>query len=253
VDAEALKAEIRRLGPWHHEIEIVPGISTALAREESYPAEYGAVSFLDWRESFRSKLLSVYPQGLDGRSVLDCGCNCGECLFWAKELGAGTCFGFDAREHWIAQGRFLVEHSRLPSDGVTLEVRDLYEVPALGLSQFDVVLFHGLLYHLPDPVTGLKIAGDLAKELIVVNTATVAGVPDGLLQVGQESRTQLLSGIHGLNWYSLGPTVIVRILAWIGFVEWKLLWWTKEAEGGLGRLELLASKTSGLLTSATPL
>jgi hypothetical protein len=136
---------------------------------------------------------------------------------------------------------------------VTLEVRDLYEVPALGLSQFDVVLFHGLLYHLPDPVTGLKIAGDLAKELIVVNSATVAGVPDGLLQVGQESRTQLLSGIHGLNWYPSGPTVIVRILAWIGFVEWKLLWWTKEAEGGLGRLELLASKTSGLLTSATPL
>jgi tRNA (mo5U34)-methyltransferase len=253
MDTEALKDEIRRLGPWHHEIEVVPGISTGLARDETYPEEYGKVSFLDWRDSFRSKLLSVYPQGLEGRSVLDCGCNCGECLFWAKEIGAGKCYGFDAREHWIAQGRFLAEHSQLPSDDVTLEVRDLYEVPAIGLDPFDVVLFHGLLYHLPDPVTGLKIAGDLAKELIVVSTSTVSGLPDGLLVVRQESRTQLLSGIHGLNWFPSGPEVIVRILAWIGFVEWKLLWWTKEAGAGLGRLELLASKKSGLLTSGTRL
>jgi tRNA (mo5U34)-methyltransferase len=255
VDPEALKDEIRRLGPWHHEIEVVPGVSTALARDETYPDEYGKVSLLGvgWRESFRSNILSVYPEGLGGRSVLDCGCNCGECLFWAKEMGAGKCYGFDAHEHWIAQGRFLAEHSQLPSDGLTLEVRDLYEVPALGLDAFDIVLFHGLLYHLPDPVTGLKIAGDLAKELIVVNTATAAGLPDGLLRVGQESRTGLLSGIHGLNWFPSGPEVVARILAWIGFVEWKLLWWRKEDEGGLGRLEILASKTSGLLTSATRL
>jgi tRNA (mo5U34)-methyltransferase len=253
VDAEALKVEIRRLGPWHHEIEVVPGVSTALARDETYPDEYGKVSFLDMRQSFRSKLLSVYPRGLESRSVLDCGCNCGESLFWAKEMGAGQCYGFDAREHWIAQGRFLAEHSRLPSEGVTLEVRDLYEIPSIGLSAFDIVLFHGLLYHLPEPVTGLKIAGDLAKELIVVSTSTAAGLPDGLLQVGQESRTQLLSGIHGLNWYPSGPEVVARILAWIGFVEWKLLWWTKETGGGLGRLELVASKTSGLLKSATRL
>jgi tRNA (mo5U34)-methyltransferase len=253
MDVESLKDEIRRLGPWHHEIEVIPGVSTGLARDETYPKEYGKVSFLDMRQSFRSKLLSVYPKGLDGRSVLDCGCNCGESLFWAKEIGAGHCFGFDAREHWIAQGRFLSEHSQLPSDGVTLEVNDLYEVPKMGLRPFDIVLFHGLLYHLPDPVTGLKIAGDLTKELIVVSTSTAAGLPDGVLRVGQESRTQLLSGIHGLNWYPSGPDVIARVLAWVGFVEWKLLWWIKETEEDLGRLELLGSKTPGLLTSATRL
>jgi tRNA (mo5U34)-methyltransferase len=253
MDAEALKAEIRRLGPWHYVVEVIPGVTTALTHDEKYPEEYGDVTFLDWRESFRSKVLSVYPQGLDGRSVLDCGCNCGGCLFWAKELGAGQCYGFDVRDHWIAQGRFLAENSQLPSDGVTIEVRDLYELPALGLNPFDIVFFHGLLYHLPNPITGLKIAGDLAKELIVVNTATVSGMPDGLLAVGQESRTQVLSGIYGLNWHPSGPEVIARMLAWIGFVEWKLLWWKKEVNPGRGRLEMVASKTPGLLTGATRL
>jgi tRNA (mo5U34)-methyltransferase len=117
------------------------------------------------------------------------------CLYWAKEVGAGRCYGFDAREHGIAQGRFLAEYSQLLSDDVTLELRDLYEVPALNLSAFDIVLFRGLFYHLPDPGEGLKIAGDLAKELIVVNTATVSGLADGLLLVGQESRTNLVSGL----------------------------------------------------------
>ena len=253
MDTETLKSEIRRLGPWHHEIEVVPGVSTAIARDDSYPEQHGKVTFLDWRDSYRSKILSAYPDGLGGRSVLDCGCNCGECLFWSKELGAGRCYGFDAREHWIAQGRFLIEHSQLPSNDVTLEVHDLYEVPALGLEAFDVVLFHGLLYHLPDPITGLKIAGDLTKELIVVNTATVSGQPDGFLMLAKEGRTQLLSGIYGLNWFPSGPEVVARILAWIGFVEWKLLWWKHEVEPGRGRLELLASKTAGVLSSASRL
>lgn len=110
-DTALLEREIKRLGPWHHDIEVVPGITTRLSLNEDYPAELGPVSFLDMRDAVRSKLLSVYPDGLQGRSVLDCGCNCGECLFWAKELGAGECFGFDAREHWINQGRFLAEHS----------------------------------------------------------------------------------------------------------------------------------------------
>lgn len=253
MDPETLKAEIRRLGPWHHEIEVVPGVSTSIARDEPYPEQYGRVTFLDWRDSFRSKMLSLYPGGLGERSVLDCGCNCGECLFWSKELGAGRCYGFDARAHWIAQGRFLIEHSQLQSDDVTLEVHDLYEVPSLGLEPFDVVLFHGLLYHLPDPITGLRIAGDLTRELIVVNTATATGHPDGLLMLGKEGRTQLLSGIYGLNWFPTGPEVVARILAWIGFTEWKLLWWHQEVEPGRGRLELVASKIPGFLSSATRL
>jgi 2-polyprenyl-3-methyl-5-hydroxy-6-metoxy-1,4-benzoquinol methylase len=183
----AIEAQIRELGPWHHEIEVQPGVSTRLALDESYPDEFGPVSFLDLREGIRSKLLAVYPNGLEGRSVLDCGCNCGECLFWAKELGAGQCFGFDAREHWIRQGRFLAEYSQLPSDDVTLEVMNLYDLPDQNLGQFDVVFFHGLLYHLPDPVTGLRIAADHCRELMFVSTSTAAGLPDGLLKVDRRA------------------------------------------------------------------
>ena len=47
---------------------------------------------------------------MEGRRVLDCACNCGYFLFWSRELGAGEGLGFDAREHWIRQARFLAAH-----------------------------------------------------------------------------------------------------------------------------------------------
>ena len=147
----------------------------------------------------------------------------------------------------LDQGRFLTEHSQLPSDGLTLEVINLYELPTRDLGTFDVVLFHGLLYHLPDPITGLKIAADHCAELIVVNTATKSGMPDGYLAVAEESTTALLSGTHGLNWLPTGPAVITRMLRWIGFVETRVLWWHQETGDGWGRLEMVASKRDGIL------
>jgi tRNA (mo5U34)-methyltransferase len=50
--------------------------------------------------------------------VLDCACNCGAFLFWAKELGADECFGFDIRQHWIDQAEFLREHRAWPTEGM---------------------------------------------------------------------------------------------------------------------------------------
>jgi tRNA (mo5U34)-methyltransferase len=244
-----LRRELIELGPWHLDVEITPELSTRAWREsgEPYPESLGAVVFLDNREPFQEKLLTAYPGGLAGRSVLDCACNCGGYLFWAKEIGAGECFGFDVRDHWIRQANFLLEHRQGPTEDVRFAVRDLYELPALGLEPFDVTLFQGILYHLPDPVRGLKIAADLTSELMIVNTGTKAGLPDGLLAVDRESREQVMSGVHGLNWYPTGPEVVSRMLGWVGFAETRLLWWREEIRPGRGRLEIAASKKPGLL------
>jgi SAM-dependent methyltransferase len=247
--AEELRRKIIELGPWHLDVEVTQGLSTRawVDAEQPYPDALGPVAFFDNRARFQQKLLTLYPEGLAGRSVLDCACNCGGYLFWAKEIGAGECFGFDVREHWIDQARLLLEHREGPTDGVRFEVRDLYELPGMGLRPFDITLFQGILYHLPDPVRGLKIAADLTSELMILNTGTRTGLPDGLLAVDSESTEQVMSGVHGLNWYPTGPEVVTRILSWVGFTETRLLWWRKETRPGRGRLEIAASKKPGLL------
>ena len=168
-------------------------------------------------EGFLRRMGRVFPQGMAGRRVLDCACNCGYFLFWSKELGAGECLGFDAREHWIRQARFLAAHRAQPSDGIRFEVCDLYDLPALDPGRFDVTFFNGIFYHLPNPITGLKLAADRTDELLVLNTATMAGRPDGALVADEESPTKLMSGLYGLNWFPTGPRVLTRDPALAGF------------------------------------
>jgi SAM-dependent methyltransferase len=256
LSTDELREEIIRLGPWHLDVEVTPEISTRVSQEApsgTYPEELGEVSMPELYKPFMAKLRRLYQNGLEGRTMLDCGCNCGGYLFWAKEYGAGDCFGFDVREHWIRQARFLVEHRTGPSDGIHFEVCDLYDLPKRGLEPADITLFNGLFYHLPDPITGLKIAADLTNELIIVSTATRDGLPDGLLAADEESRDFLMEGVYGLMWRPTGPEVLDKILRWTGFVETHVTWWkTQTIRPDWGRLEIVAAKTPGLLDRLKP-
>jgi hypothetical protein len=92
----------------------------------------------------------------------------------------------------------------------------------------------------------LKIVAELIQELLILNTATRNGLPDGLLAVSEEGQHQLMSGVHGLNWFPTGPEVLIRILKWMGFVEFRRVWWqntdSQNQAKGLGRLKLLAAR-----------
>ena len=255
-----LRDEVIRLGPWHLDVEITPEISTAAFLEgdpDRYTDDEAGITFHSPREGFLRRLHRAFPSGLEGRSVLDCACNCGAYLFYAKEAGAGRCLGFDLREHWIEQARFLAEHRQKPSDDMRFEVSDLYDLPALDPGRFDVTLFLGIFYHLPDPVTGLKLAADLTNEVLIVNTATKAGFPDGHLVAESESPTKLMSGKYGLSWFPTGPEVLMGVLGWLGFAEARCSVWrhAPRQRDDLDRMEVIAARTPGFFTAwdtATP-
>ena len=193
----------------------------------------------------------IYPGGMGGRSFLDCACNCGAYGFFVKELGAGRTFGFDVRDHWINQAKFIQENRTVgPTDDMRFEVADLYDLPKLGLEPFDFTLFKGIFYHLPDPITGLKAAADLTKEILVVDTAVRVDLPDGMLAIAEEGTDLVMTGVYGLNWFPTGPEVLTRILEWMGFAETRVVYWrtqTKNQRAGLGRLRMIASRKEGLL------
>ncbi|WEJ99749.1 MAG: methyltransferase domain-containing protein [Candidatus Sphingomonas phytovorans] len=242
---DELGAEIRRLGPWHHDIEIAPGIRTGdpAYRPEPDPA-LGTPSIVDPYAKFARAFGDLFPEGLRGRSFLDCACNAGGYLFAARRMGAGRCFGFDVREHWIRQAHFLA--GRLPSADIDAGVCALADVPELGLKPFDVTLFSGILYHLPDPVAGLKIAADLTREVLIVNTETFPAKQDGLI-LNPESRTLLMSGVDGLAWYPTGETVVRQMLASCGFPHTRLRF-NHATEGKRRRLEIWAARDPGVFS-----
>jgi tRNA (mo5U34)-methyltransferase len=220
MDTDALRAEIARLGPWHHALELAPGLWTAeQGPAPALPAEQGTVSTVWPEHTLRTLAAQLWPDGLQGRSFLDCACNAGGYLFAARALGAGPGFGFDIRPHWIDQARFLARH--LPSEGIDFAVADLADLPAMDLPRFDVTWFSGLFYHLPDPVAGLRAAADRTEELIVLSTDVKPAPGDGLI-LNREGTSELMSGVHGLAWLPSNDRVVAKILAWCGFPHTRL-------------------------------
>jgi hypothetical protein len=254
-DSSALLAEIHRLGPWHMNIQLTESLFTGEAfasggaiRERD---RNKGVSLLNLRNYFLEKLRLIYPGGVTDKTFLDCACNAGGYCFWAREAGMDSAFGFDVRAHWIEQARFVQRHRKAgPTDRIEFQICDLYRLPELGRPPADVTMFKGIFYHLPDPVTGLKIAADLTREVMFFNTSTAWGEADGYLKCGWESRENLMSGVHGLKWYATGPKVLADILKWCGFVEQRLMFVVQQHDQPqLGRIEIIASKVPGLLDS----
>ena len=207
------------------------------------------ISLLQLRDNFLKQIDRIYPDGMAGKRFLDCACNAGGYGFWLAERELDYGFGFDVRDHWINQAKFIQETRTVASTNqLEFVVSDLYDLPKIRLEPFDITMFKGIFYHLPDPVTGLKVAADLTKEHLILNTSTMWNEKDGYMKCGTESTELLMSGVHGLNWYPTGPQVLANMLKWMGFVETKLLFHRQMYDRPeLGRLEIHASRTKGLL------
>ncbi len=136
---------------------------------------------------------------MQGRSFLDCACNAGGYLFAARRLGAGQCFGFDAPRALDPPGAF----PGASIFGARISMRACARWPMCrgsGLKPYDVTLFNGILYLKPVGRTGLKIAADLTKELIIVNTDIF---PAKQPRAGAESGEQGRMLMSGVGWYCL--------------------------------------------------
>lgn len=148
------ESEIRRkvgeLGPWFHNINL-GGVMTA---PDHFLGDYPSIK---WRRFAHS-----IPDDLEGRSVLDIGCNGGFYAIEMKRRGAGLVVGIDSDPDYLRQARFAAEVC-----GVDLDLRrmSVYEIARLG-RRFDLVLCMGVFYHLRYPLLAL----DLLYEHVVGDT-----------------------------------------------------------------------------------
>lgn len=238
MDRTEIEREINRLGPWHHDVEVIEGVRTM--RAPMAPANPDLRTPTTYRpvDHFKYVAGSLFPSGFDGRSFLDCACNGGGHTLAAARLGAGRCFAFDAREQWIEQARFLKKFA--PHEQIDLAVATLDDLPALAKSRFDVTFFGGIFYHLPDPITGLKIAADLTEEILILNTAA-KWAPGKVLAIERESPDEAMSGVDGLAWLPSGPEVLRDLLGWCGFPHTRLSF-HRPTDEGWSRLEIFAAR-----------
>jgi tRNA (mo5U34)-methyltransferase len=145
---------------WFHSMELEPGVHTIS------PAETEKL-----RKRERAYLDKV---DLRGKSVLDIGAWDGYYSIAAKKRGAARVLATDwfswGGPGWGSKAGF--DYARAKT-GLEIEEKiiDVPDVSVDTVGVFDVVFFMGVFYHLKDPLLGLKIASQMAKETLIVETA----------------------------------------------------------------------------------
>ncbi len=118
-----------------------------------------------------TKLAQVrLPADLSGKTVLDIGAWDGFFSFEAERRGARRVVALDGGVWRVGSiGKSGFEYARAALDSKVEDVEmEVSEISIQRLGQFDLVLFLGVLYHLPDPVTSfLKVASVAAHDIIV--------------------------------------------------------------------------------------
>ncbi len=158
------------------------------------------------------------PVRLEAATVLDVGAWAGAHSFAAKRRGAARVLATDhfvwANEFWRGREAFDLANAVL---GLNIEAMDI-DVPeitreAVGL--WDVVLFLGVLYHLPSPLEGLEAVAEVARDCLIVETRANLfnrSAPTLTYHPGAS-----LNG-DGSNFFSPNPAFIIEVLKECGFV-----------------------------------
>jgi tRNA (mo5U34)-methyltransferase len=138
---------VQNLGKWFHNINL-KGVQTA---PDHFLGDYPNTKFQGFADAI--------PANLQGKTVLDVGCNGGFYSIEMKKRGASRVVGIDSDERYLAQARYAAEVLGMD---IEFQNKSVYDVAALG-EKFDVVIFMGVLYHLRHPLLAL----DLLYEHVV--------------------------------------------------------------------------------------
>ncbi len=139
---DSIRALLPQLPHWHHRYEILPGVVT--------PGSYDP--------GFMWKLLAL-PTDLTGMRVLDLGSSDG--YFIKKLIEAGADVLAVDIIHKSRSGLGILE--RAIGREIPFLEASIYDLPQRDLGKFDIVLFLGLIYHLPDMCRGLDIVRELCS------------------------------------------------------------------------------------------
>jgi SAM-dependent methyltransferase len=103
-----------------------------------------------------------WPRKLKGLRVADIGCFAGGLTVLMAHRGAAEVLGVDQIPEHAEQCAYVAEVFGFRN--VRTRSASLYDLPKLGVGQFDLILLSGVLYHLSDMLVGLY----LMRELLTI-------------------------------------------------------------------------------------
>lgn len=189
------------------------------------------------------------PKRLDGRTVLDIGAWDGFYSFEMERRGAARVLATDhfcwGGNGWATQDGFNLAREALGSDVEDEHIDVLDLSPEAVGGTYDVVLFLGVLYHLPDPLLALRRVHSVVGGMLVLETEVdmlFTRRPAAAFFPGSELNDD------PTNWWAPNVPAVLGMLGAAGFKRAEVVWkrptyvraarWAREAARGR-RLPLL--------------
>ena len=144
-EAERLVASVEH---WHHTFEVFPDVWTPGVYQPEFL--WNRIGRQDWR----------------GKRVLDIGPADGAMSMWAARAGAQV-MAIDHKPK--TQSGFAVME-RLSGVHVDFRTANVFDLTSMNLEPFEIVLFLGVLYHLPDPLRGLYACRRVCRDRLFLET-----------------------------------------------------------------------------------
>lgn len=228
-DIDALAARAQTLRPWRYD-HFVGDRMVIAGNPESAPVHgsYGRGAEIMQHIVRRLGTMS----NLDTCRALDLGCLEGHYTDILCAAGFKEVIAVDLSSAHLERARFLLKDVR-GYDNVTLiegSVADRSLIERIG--PVDVILFHGLLYHMTDPVSVMRMLSQLAKPDHVLLMSTqfkfdfadiVSEAPLANIKFRREQGSDVVQTSVGSTYaphaVRLNPCAIQRLLACAGYSE----------------------------------
>lgn len=206
---EDLQKEVERLGPWFSAFDFGPDVRPALIAPHCDHA-----FFIDRADRLFDGLARIVAP--NECSLIDLGCADGFFTVEAARRGYREVVGFDGRAGHLARAKLAAQAFGV-DDRIEFVEGNLYEIDSLVKRTFDVVLMQGLLYHLPDPVLGVRKARALTGKVIFVAAWTDMR-PEPTFRLLQEDPTDERNALQEIVLIPSGAAIL-SLLSMVGFRE----------------------------------
>jgi tRNA (mo5U34)-methyltransferase len=185
---------------WYHTIDLGDGLVTPGVDETAY----------------RLTRLEL-PASLAGRSVLDIGAWDGFFAFEAERRGAARVVASDWYSWhgpgWGTKAGFELARSILRSRVTDVDI-DVMDLSPERVGTFDVVLFLGVLYHLPHPLLALERIASVTRGLLILETVVDLV---GLTRPAMAFYPERQLNDDPTNWWGPNPAAVHAMLRAVGF------------------------------------
>lgn len=164
MDKQTLSARINAFPRWHYEFDL-GGVKTPIFDPGKMERHWKR------KRHIVTPLLEAAGGSLEGKRVLDLGCNAGFWSLAAIEAGAEFVLGLDARQMHIDQAELVFEAKEVDTGRFTFQKADVLNYDYAAWGRFDVVLLLGLFYHLANPLDLLHIIQRVNTDILMIDTA----------------------------------------------------------------------------------